>query len=90
MIALPNVKKDVTKTYYNSQPPNLSQQSTMMNKHQNSRPRTQIRSADYKDGCRCPYDFDKKGNQCGGRAAYLIPGGSQPRCYRTDLTSYGA
>ncbi len=40
-IALANVKKEATKAHYNSQTSHLSQQSPMMNKHQNSRPRTQ-------------------------------------------------
>ena len=47
-------------------------------------PHDPIRSAYYKDGCSCPYDFDKRGNQCGGRSAYSRPGGSETRCYKDD------
>ncbi|MFB2836580.1 thermonuclease family protein [Floridanema evergladense] len=35
-------------------------------------------------GCRCPYDYDRRGNICGGRSAYSRPGGESPRCYVGD------
>jgi hypothetical protein len=47
-------------------------------------PHDPIRHASSGEGCRCPYDFDKKGHQCGGNSAYSRPGGSEPRCYKDD------
>jgi hypothetical protein len=32
-------------------------------------------------GCPCPYDLDRRGNECGGRSAYSRPGGAAPVCY---------
>jgi hypothetical protein len=31
--------------------------------------------------CDCPYDYDRVGNQCGDRSAYVKTGGRSPDCY---------
>ncbi|MBW4561174.1 MAG: hypothetical protein KME32_08425 [Mojavia pulchra JT2-VF2] len=35
--------------------------------------------------CRCPYDLDPRGYECGDRSAYVRTGGSEPVCYFGDL-----
>ncbi|MGI0480552.1 hypothetical protein ACN4EE_07155 [Geminocystis sp. CENA526] len=44
---------------------------------------TPIRES-YQGSCDCPYDFAKNGSICGGRSAYLRPGGYEPICYLDD------
>ena len=44
------------------------------------------RAAMQGQGCPCPYDLDRRGNECGGRSAYSRPGGSSPVCYVEQKT----
>jgi hypothetical protein len=37
--------------------------------------------------CACPYDHARNGSMCGGRSAYSRPGGYEPKCYPSDVTS---
>jgi hypothetical protein len=45
------------------------------------------RAAYYATGhrCACPYDHAIDGSQCGGRSAYIRPGGAEPKCFVTDV-----
>ncbi len=33
-----------------------------------------------KGNCNCPFDYDKRGNRCGGRSSFCRPGGAEPAC----------
>ena len=55
------------------------------------------RNAYYATGhpCACPDDLMRNGRRCGGNSAYSRPGGAEPLCYVTDVSSemiarYGA
>lgn len=37
--------------------------------------------------CACPDDTMRNGRACGGRSAYLRPGGAAPLCYPTDVSA---
>lgn len=37
--------------------------------------------------CACPDDTMRNGRRCGGNSAYSKPGGAQPLCYPTDVTT---
>jgi hypothetical protein len=37
--------------------------------------------------CACPYNMDRAGHSCGRRSAYSRPGGAEPLCYPSDVTS---
>jgi hypothetical protein len=37
--------------------------------------------------CACPDDSMRNGSACGGRSAYLRPGGAAPLCYPSDVTA---
>ena len=36
--------------------------------------------------CACPYNLARNGSQCGGRSAYIRPGGAAPLCYPRDVS----
>jgi hypothetical protein len=36
--------------------------------------------------CACPDDRARDGSLCGGRSAYIRPGGAEPKCYAKDVT----
>jgi hypothetical protein len=48
----------------------------------------QSRQAYYATGhpCACPEDHARNGSLCGGRTAYIRPGGAKPLCYSKDVT----
>jgi hypothetical protein len=48
----------------------------------------QSRQAYYATGhpCACPEDHARNGSLCGGRSAYIRPGGAEPLCYPKDVT----
>ena len=37
--------------------------------------------------CACPEDLARNGSRCGGRSAYVRPGGATPRCYPRDVSA---
>ena len=37
--------------------------------------------------CACPEDRARNGSRCGGRSAYVRPGGAMPRCYPRDVSA---
>lgn len=43
--------------------------------------------ANYPGPCPCPYNTARNGSHCGGRSAYSKPGGYNPICYPSDVTS---
>jgi hypothetical protein len=47
------------------------------------------RQAYYASGrpCACPDDSMRNGARCGNRSAYSKPGGAEPLCYETDVTT---
>jgi hypothetical protein len=47
------------------------------------------RNAYYATGhpCACPDDLMRNGRRCGGTSAYSRPGGAEPLCYVTDVSS---
>jgi hypothetical protein len=47
------------------------------------------RNAYYATGhpCACPDDLMRNGRRCGGNSAYSRPGGAEPLCYVTDVSS---
>jgi len=42
--------------------------------------------AAYPGPCPCPYNYMRNGRACGGRSAYVRPGGYSPICYDRDIT----
>ncbi len=36
--------------------------------------------------CACPDDRARDNSLCGGRSAYIRPGGEEPKCYVKDVT----
>jgi len=36
--------------------------------------------------CACPYNVARNGSSCGGRSAYIRPGGAAPLCYPKDVS----
>jgi hypothetical protein len=36
--------------------------------------------------CACPYNVARNGSNCGGRSAYIRPGGAATLCYPKDVT----
>ena len=43
--------------------------------------------ANYPGQCPCPYSIMTNGYRCGERSAYSKPGGYEPLCYKSDITS---
>src|ERR1700692_942549 len=45
------------------------------------------RDAYYRTGhpCACPEDLARNGSRCGGRSAYIRPGGAAPYCNPSDV-----
>ena len=43
--------------------------------------------ANYPGKCPCPYSIMSNGKKCGKRSAYSKPGGYEPLCYVSDITS---
>jgi hypothetical protein len=45
------------------------------------------RDAYYRTGhpCACPEDLARNGSRCGGRSAYIRPGGAAPYCNTSDV-----
>ena len=43
--------------------------------------------ASYPGKCPCPYSIMSNGKKCGKRSAYSKPGGYEPLCYVSDITS---
>ncbi|MEQ5808951.1 YHYH domain-containing protein [Alteromonas sp. NFXS44] len=41
----------------------------------------------YSGNCPCPYSRASNGSRCGARSAYSKPGGYEPICYASDVTS---
>jgi hypothetical protein len=41
----------------------------------------------YPGNCPCPENTDRAGRRCGGRSAYVRPGGRAPLCYPSDVTA---
>ncbi len=41
----------------------------------------------YPGSCPCPYFTDRAGRRCGRRSAYSKPGGYEPLCYESDVSS---
>ena len=43
--------------------------------------------ANYPGKCPCPYSIMSNGKECGKRSAYSKPGGYEPLCYVSDITT---
>ena len=43
--------------------------------------------ANYPGKCPCPYSIMSNGQECGKRSAYSKPGGYEPLCYVSDITT---
>jgi hypothetical protein len=41
----------------------------------------------YPGPCPCPYNIMRNGAPCGYRSAYSKPGGYEPLCYKSDISS---